>query len=171
LAKGKRAKQQTEQNMPSGAPTKPRRDGSTGFGHNKRDRFGKPFFRTWAKGDCPTEDHILVWVTVDKRAEEMGLQSGLWTFKKIKKFSSIRLREIKHYVKFGAQLKFLRDEKGYKGMFCANWVEGSDRAGYYADITPGWDSAWEQEQLQRAGVASPEFYHDMKRVAELAKFD
>ena len=154
------------------APKHTRADGSYGNGIHKKDKFGKAYYTTWSKDYCPPEYRMLVWVTVDAAAEKMEISSGLWTFDKIKKYSLLRLREIQHYCKFGAQLKLSIPERQHendikKGMYCADWVDGSDRTAFYSDITP----SWAQEQLQAAGIASPEVYHDRQRAIERSKFE
>ena len=54
-----------------------------------------------------------------------------------------------------------------KGIFGADWVEGSDRDGYYRAVTP----SWKQERIDADGHSSPEVYHDLKRAAAMAMFE
>lgn len=151
---------------------KPRADGSTGRGLTKKDRYGNPYYSFWTRECCPEEHRQIVRVTVDGAAEQVGIKSGIWDYAQIRRYSLERLNEIPFYVKFGAQLKFcisakekrlceLDVKRRPRGTFSADWVEGSDRDGYYRAVTPG----WKQERLALEGIASPEVYHDMQRAA------
>lgn len=155
-----------------------RADGSTGYGLSKRDRFGNAYYTYWTKEFCPEEHRQIVFVKVDAAAEKLGVTSGAWTYDRIRKHSLERMREIPHYVKFGAQLKFcvaegearlcdLNPKRTPKGIYGADWVEGSDRDGYYRAVTP----TWKQERIASDGYSSPEVYHDLKRAAVMAKFE
>ena len=83
-----------------------RADGSTGYGLSKRDRFGNAYYTYWTRECCPEEHRQIVFVKVDAAAEKLDVTSGAWTYDQIRKHSLERMREIPHYVKFGAQLKF-----------------------------------------------------------------
>lgn len=155
-----------------------RADGSTGYGLSKLDRYGKPYYTYWKKNCCPEEHRQIVDVTVSAEAEKLGIMSGAWTYDKIRTHSLERLREIPFYVKFGAQLKFcvsesearlcqLNEKRKPKGTYGAEWVEGSDRDGYYRAVTPN----WKQERIESDGYSSPEVYHDLQRAAVMAKFE
>jgi hypothetical protein len=152
-----------------------RADGSTGNGLSKRDRFGNTYYRYWTKECCPEEHRQIVFVNVDATAASLGITSGAWTYDRIRKHSLERLRAIPHYVQFGSQLKFsvsesearlcdLDPKRTPKGIYGADWVEGSDRDGYYRSVTPG----WKQERIE---ASSPEVYHDLQRAAVMAKFE
>ena len=155
------------------APIHYRADGSNGSGlFGKKDLYGNPFYKFWKKGDCPPEHRQIVFVKVDAAAEKLGLQSGAWSFQKMRQHSITRLNQIPHYVKFGAELslfipKWQRDHDVAKGHFGAVWKEGSDRSGYYNAVTPD----WQHENLHASGYASPEAYHDVQRAAEMSKFE
>lgn len=155
-----------------------RADGSSGYGLSKRDRFGNPYYSYWTKECCPVEHRQIVFVNVDAAAEKLGVRSGVWTYDWIRKHSLARMREIPHYVQFGAQLKFavaegeerlcdLNPKRKPKGTYWPEWVDGSDRDGYFRSITPG----WQQERIEADGYASPEVYHDVQRAAAMAMFE
>ncbi len=103
-------------------------------------RFGNPYYSYWKKGCCPEEQRQIVYVSVDAAAEKVGVCSGAWTYDEIRKHSLERLSEFPFYVKFGAQLKFcvsesevrlcqLNEKRKPKRIYCADWIEGSDRDG------------------------------------------
>ena len=112
---------------------------------------------------------------MDAAAEKLGVRSGVWTYDWIRKHSLARMREIPHYVQFGAHLKFavaeglcdLNPKRKPKGTYWPEWVDGSDRDGYFRSITPG----WQQERIEADGYASPEVYHDVQRAAAMAMFE
>ena len=155
-----------------------RADGSTGNGLSKRDRSGNSYYSYWTRECCPEEHRQIVYVNVDATAEKLGIRAGAWTYDRIRKHSVERMREIPHYVKFGSQLKLsvsehearlcdLDPKRTPKGIFGADWVEGSDRDGYYRAVTP----SWKQERIEADGHSSPEVYHDLQRAAVMAKFE
>ena len=114
-----------------------RADGSSGYGLSKRDRFGNPYYSYWTKECCPVEHRQIVFVNVDAAAEKLGVRSGVWTYDWIRKHSLARMREIPHYVQFGAHLKFavaegeerlcdLNPKRKPKGTYWPEWL-GSRR--------------------------------------------
>ena len=151
----------------------------SGSGLSKKDVDGKPYYSYWTKECCPAEHRQIVYVKVDATANALGsrVSSGAWTYDRIRKHSLERLREIPYYVKFGAQLKFsiteseerrckLDEKRKPKGTYGADWVEGSDRDGYYRAVMP----EWKQERIDADGHSSPEVYHDLQYAAVMAKF-
>ena len=66
-----------------------------------------------------------------------------------------------------ARLCQLNEKRKPKGTYGAEWVEGSDRDGYYRAVTPN----WKQERIESDGYSSPEVYHDLQRAAVMAKFE
>ena len=152
--------------------TKPRElrpDGTYGNGLQKRNHLGELYYRFWTADYHPAEYKMLVHVTVDSAAENMGVEAGTWTYDKIRKHSLERMREIPHYCNFGAQLHFTVPEEQQKleikkGIFTARWVDGSDRAGYYSATLPSW-------KQETCGISSAELYHDMQQAAYLATFE